>query len=211
MEDVLEDYRDSLMKGNSIGTVESAGPITWGFRLESAGNPDGWHDITYYKSAWILHMLRRRLGDDRFLKMLAEVRRRYDSRTISTGQFQALVKEFAPPRPTGAGAKAAGSTAFNVDAFFDNWVFATGIPTLKLTFTAKGAAPAVKLSGSIEQSGVDDDFSVETPVEIQFAKGPSQTIWVRTSNDGSSFSVTLKEIPVKVSIPAGRGMLAVKR
>ena len=205
MEDVLEDYRDSLLKKDSTGAAaESAGPITWGFRLESAGDTTAWHDITYYKSAWILHMLRRRLGDDRFLEMLAEVRRRYDSRTISTDQFLALVKEFAPPR-------AAGVKTFNAESFFDNWVYATGIPALKLAYTAKGLAPAVKLSGTIEQSGVEDDFSMEAPVEIQFAKGPPRVVWVQTSNDGASFSATLKEVPVKVSIPAGRGVLAVKR
>lgn len=212
MEDVLEDYRDSLLKRDSRikndsggAALESAGPITWGFRLESAGDPAAWHDIIYYKSAWILHMLRRRLGDDRFLKMLAELRRRYDSRSVSTEQFLALVKEFTPPRG------AAGAKTFNADAFFDNWVYSTGIPALKLVYTAKGAAPAVKISGTIEQSGVDDDFSIQAPVEIQFAKGPPQTIWVETSNDGATFSATVKEVPVKVSIPAGRGVLAVKR
>jgi hypothetical protein len=207
MEDVLEDYRDSLIGKDTSGAVtESAGPITWGFRLESAADPQVWHDITYYKGAWILHMLRRRLGDDRFLKMLAELRRRYDSRAVSTEQFLALVKEFAPPRAAGPGAR-----TFNAEAFFDNWVYSTGIPALKLAYMAKGLAPAVKLSGTIDQSGVDDDFSIETPVEIQFAKGPPQTIWVQTSNDGASFSATLKEVPVKVSIPAGRGVLAVKK
>jgi hypothetical protein len=211
MEDVLEDYRDSLLKrdnqiknDSSGGAAESAGPITWGFRLESAGDPAAWNAITYYKSAWILHMLRRRLGDDRFFRMLAELRRRYDSRTVSTEQFLALVKEFAPPR-------AVGVKQFNVDAFFENWVYSTGIPALKLAYTAKGLAPAVRISGTIEQSGVDDDFSMEAPVEIQFAKGPPQVIWVQTSNDGATFSATLKQTPVKVSIPAGRGVLAVKK
>jgi len=198
MEDVLEDYRDSLMRKDSSGAAaESAGPITWGFRLESAGDTAAWHDITYCKGAWILHMLRRRLGDDRFLKMLAELRRRYDSRGVSTQQFLELVKEFAPPR-----------AHFNVDAFFDNWVYSTGIPALKLAYTAKGLAPAVKISGTVEQSRVEDDFSIEAPVEIQFAKGPPQVIWVETSNDGAVFSATLKEAPVKVSIPTGRAVLA---
>ena len=85
------------------------------------------------------------------------------------------------------------------------------VPALKLAYTAKGLAPAVKISGTVEQSGVDDDFSMQAPVEIQFAKGPAQVIWVETSNDGAAFSATLKQVPVKVSIPAGRGVLAVKR
>ncbi len=205
MEDVLEDFRDTLIKRDAKGaTTESAGPITWGFRLESTGNPAARDDITYDKGAWVLHMLRRRMGDGPFLKMLSELRRRYDSRTVSTAQFAALVKEFAPPRT-------AGAMAFNADSFFDNWVYSTGIPALKLEYTAKGVAPAVKLSGTIEQSGVDDDFSIQAPVEIQFAKGPPQVIWVQTSNGGATFSATLTQAPLKISIPEGRDLLAVKK
>jgi aminopeptidase N len=205
MEDVLEDFRDALVRKDAKGTTtESAGPITWGFRLEASGNPEARNDITYDKGAWVLHMLRRRVGDGPFLKLLAELRRRYDSRTVSTAQFAALVKEFVPPR-------VAGSPGFNVDSFFDNWVYATGIPALKLDYTVKGVAPAIKLSGTIEQSGVDDDFSIEAPVEIQFAKGPPQTIWVETTNDGATFTATLKQAPLKVSIPEGRNILAVKK
>ena len=213
MEDVLEDYRDSLVKRDSKGaTTESAGPITWGFRLDSSGNASARNDITYYKGAWVLHMLRRRMGDAPFTKMLAELRRRYDSRAVSTAQFAALVKEFAKESPPLRSPGASGvNAAFNTDSFFDNWVYSTGIPELKLDYTVKGAAPAVKLSGTIQQTGVDDDFSVEVPVEVQFAAGAPQTIWVLTSSDGATFAATLKQIPVKVSIPSGRGVLAVNK
>ncbi len=202
MTDVLEDYRDSLVKKDAEGQmIDSAGPITWGFRLESSAASDAWRAITYNKGAWIFHMLRRRLGDERFLKMLGELRRRYENRTLSTAELRALVKLDLPPR----------FTPSMVDSFFDNWVYATGIPALKVTYTLKGVAPAVKISGEVEQSGVDDDFSVEAPVEIQFAKGAPQVIWVETSNGGSTFSATLKQRPLHVSIPIGTGMLAVKK
>ena len=82
---------------------------------------------------------------------------------------------------------------------------------MKLSYTVKGVAPAVKILGKVEQSGVDDAFSVEAPVEIQFAKGATQTIWVDTSNGGASFSATLKQAPVRVSIPIGTGVLATKK
>ena len=75
-------------------------------------------------------MLRRRLGDERFLKMLAEFRRRYEFRVASTADLRALVKEFLPPRVSPS----------SVDGYFENWVYSTGIPALKLNYSVKGAA-----------------------------------------------------------------------
>jgi hypothetical protein len=186
---VLDDFRARLLAKNAEGrTLESAGPIVWGVRLDSSGIPDAWRSITYEKGAWIMHMLRRRLGDDRFLKMLAELRRRYEFRAITSEEFRALAAEFLPPRtPSGT-----------LDTFFDNWVYATGIPVLKVQSATKG----LKVSGTVTQSGVDNDFSVEVPVEIQFAKDPSQTVWVRTSNEPVPFSVTVKQVPVRVGLGA---------
>jgi aminopeptidase N len=184
---VLDDFRARLLGKNGEGrTLESAGPIVWGIRLESSGMPDAWRAITYEKGAWIMHMLRRRLGDDRFLKMLAELRRRYEFRSITTEQFRALAAEFLPPR----------SPSSTMDSFFDNWVYATGVPKLKLQSAIRG----FKVSGTVAQSGVDSDFSVDVPVEVQFAKGASQTVWVRTSNDPVSFSATFKQAPVRASL-----------
>jgi aminopeptidase N len=190
---VLEEYRDRLTQKDGEGrTVESTGPIVWGPRLESAGVPDAWRAITYEKGAWIMHMLRRRLGDERFLKMLAELRRRYEFKAISTDDFRSLAKEFVPPKtPPGV-----------IDTLFENWVYSTGIPSLKLKYTVSGAAPSVKLTGTVTQSGVDDDFTIDAPVEIQFAKGAPQTIWVRTSNEPAPFSVTLKHMPQRAVVSA---------
>jgi len=186
---VLDDFRARLLVKDADGrTLESAGPIVWGIRLESSEIRDAWRAITYEKGAWIMHMLRRRLGDDRFLKMLAELRRRYEFRTITTEQFRALAAEFLPPR----------SPSGTMDSFFDNWVYSTGIPKLKLQSSIKG----FKVSGTVTQSGVDNDFSADVPVEIQFAKGAPQTVWVRSSSEPVPFSVTVKKAPVRVGLPA---------
>jgi aminopeptidase N len=157
--------------------------------------PDAWRAITYEKGAWIMHMLRKRLGDDRFLKMLAELRRRYEFRSVTSEQFRALAAEFLPPR----------TPAGTLDTFFDNWVYATGIPLLKVQSSTRG----LKVTGTVAQSGVDDDFSIDAPVEIQFAKG-SQIVWVRTSNESVPFSATLNQAPVRVSL-GGFSVLAAKK
>jgi hypothetical protein len=131
------------------------------------------------------------MGDERFLQMLAELRRRYESRPFNTADFRSLASEFRPAR----------TSAEVIDTFFENWVDATGVPSLKVHYTVKGVAPAVKLSGEVTQSGVDDDFSVDVPVEVQFARGAPQVIWVRASAGEQPFSATLRQAPVRVAIP----------
>jgi hypothetical protein len=196
VQDVLDTFRDDLMRQGPDGaTAESAGPMTWGYRLESSSASDAWRAITYEKSAWVLHMLRQRMGDAQFLKMLAELRKRYEFRSVSTREFQALVKEFLPPR----------MRSDYLDSFFDNWVYSTGVPAFKLktstrAVAGKQGASGIRLTGTLEQSGVDDDFSVDVPVEIYFAKGAPQVLWVRSSSEPASFSAALKDAPVRVVI-----------
>ena len=98
-----------------------------------------------------------------------------------------------------------------MQTFFDNWVYSTGIPTLQLKYSVKGKAPALKLTGTLTQSGVDDDFSVDVPVQISFAKGESRTIWVRTSGSPENFSLALRQPPVHVAVPFGTDVLALKK
>jgi len=192
MASVLNSYRAELLSKDADGAVyEAAGPIIWGERLPGWPNGGAWRVISYGKGTWILHMLRRRMGDDAFFKLLAELRRRYEFKSVTTADFMALAREL---RPKGMAPEA-------IDTFFDNWVYSTGIPALKLRYTVKGVAPAVKLSGTVGQSGAGDDFALDTPVEVQFAKGASQTIWVRTAGDERNFTANLRQIPTRVVIP----------
>jgi hypothetical protein len=80
-----------------------------------------------------------------------------------------------------------------------------------MRYSVKGKAAPWRVSGTVEQSAVDQNFSVDIPVEIQFAKGPAQTVWVRTSGQSVTFSASLKQLPLKVQIPAGTGVLATRK
>ena len=190
---VLDSYRAELLSKDSRGTVhESAGPVVWGDRLESVPVASAWRIVTYDKGTWILHMLRRRMGDEAFLKLLRTLRTRFEFRALTTMEFQALAREL---RPKGVGAEA-------IDTFFDSWVYRTGIPTLKLRSAVKGTAPALKLSGTLEQSEVEDDFTADIPVEIQSGRAPAQTLWVRSNSEGKNFAVPVSQTPSRVAIPS---------
>ena len=54
--------------------------------------------------------------------------------------------------------------------------------------------------GTLTQSDVDEDFSALAPVEIQVARGHTITQWVRTGGDPVTFTVALKQPPLKVTL-----------
>jgi hypothetical protein len=214
MQSELNDLRlDLLASSTDGGTVDSFGPLTWGYRLEAARNPDTWRILTYEKGAWIMHMLRRRMGDRRFLAMLTEFRRRFELKAATTQDLQNLVREFAA-RPAAAGEPPPASIDA-VDSFFDSWVRSTGIPSVRVRYSTTGRAPSVRVSGGVSyeessQRGVFGDFSSEIPLEITFANGQRRIEWVRSGDRNEPFSFTLPQAPTKISL-ATSSTLATER
>jgi len=198
---ILARYKANLLEKNETGeTVESAGAIVLGDRLRTSRTPRARETITYEKGTWVLHMLRRIMGDQKFFAMLAELRRKYEYKTVSTEQFRELAAQFVPANfedPT-------------LENFFATWVYSTGIPTLEMHYKVSGSAPPFKLNGVIKQSGAAEDFTVRVPVEIQVAGGPVTQTRVQTANGETTFSVSLKQRPVRVLLDPRDSVLAIK-
>ncbi len=201
VDELLEEYKAHLLSKDPQGrTLESAGPITWGSRLLSSQSPMSWRVITYEKGSWIIHMLRRRMGDERFFAMLREMCRRYRFQTITTRTFQTLAAEFMPK----------DAPDRDLDGFFEQWVYGTGIPTLKFNYSVKGKAPLWRVQATITQSDVPEDFGVWTPVEVHFARGAPLVRWVETGNEPVTIVIDVKQAPVRVQLDPRGAVLAKK-
>jgi aminopeptidase N len=140
-----------------------------------------------------MQMLRRRMGDERFLSMLAELAKRYDRQELSTEEFRLFAAGFLPPK----------SDDPKLESFFDSWVYGTGIPALKLNYTVKN----LKLTGTVTQTGVDADFTTAVPIEIQVSRGKSITRWVYTSDRPATFTLALQAPPLKVTLDPHQAVL----
>jgi hypothetical protein len=199
MEATLQEYRGQLLATNDGGqTIESAGPIVLGPRLESSQTPTSWRHITYGKGSWILHMLRRRMGDERFFSMLGALRKRFEFKTITTDEFRVLAAGFLPPK----------SPDTKLESFFEQWVYGTGIPELQLKHAVKGKAPQLRLTGTLAQKGVDSDYTAEVPVELQFRRGKPQIVWLPASSEAVEFNIRVREAPSRVVLNPGLAVLA---
>lgn len=199
LDQVLDQYKVNLLRKMDDGRpVEAAGPVTMGHRLYSSQAPAAWSVITYQKGAWILHMLRRRIGDAAFQKLLAQLYERYRFQPVTTAQFQALAAEQLPPKPVDP----------KLESFFDQWVDGTGMPELKLTWKISGRAPKLTLTGTLTQAEVDEDFSALVPVEIQAPRMKPVIKWVQSSSQPVTFTVALPAAPTKVTLNPGNAVMA---
>lgn len=198
VEEVLEKYRDHLMeKGKNGRAIESAGPIQMGARLETSETPDAYRAIVYEKGTWIIHMLRKRLGDEGFFAMLRELHTRFLRSRVTVAEFRSLAAARLPKNGPDAA----------LEQMFASYVEGTGIPVLKLQVKQKRGVVSVEL----EQSGVEEDFSVDVPVELDFGRGKTEVRWLRTDGERTIADWTVATAPLRVLLDPRNTVLALKK
>lgn len=190
-------------KGRKPYTV---GPVTAGYRLNSAKTGGVARYMIYPKGAYILHMLRMMMydkkakdGDERFRAMMQDFVKTYYNDDITTEDFKRIVDKYITPDMDIDGNG-------RMDWFFNEWVYGTDVPTYQFDYQINGT----KLSGRIMQSGVSDNFRMLVPVYVDFGKG-----WVRLGSArllGNSSvdlpGITLPQTPKRVALAALNDVLA---
>ena len=194
---LLDEFRGRLLQKNDEGrTVESAGPVTLGERLRMERFPGAYRVITYEKSAWALHMLRARLGDEAFFGLLKKLNRDYRLKVITTEAFRkeaaALIPENSPDP--------------ELLDFFDQWIYGTGVPRLKVRFSQKSDL----LSGTLLMEDVDEAFVTPVELEAVLADGARQRLTVWTDGPETEFQMRLPAKAQKVTIDPDGELLAIK-
>ncbi|MDX1647023.1 MAG: M1 family aminopeptidase, partial [Longimicrobiales bacterium] len=102
---------------------------------------------TYQKGAWVLHMLRRRIGDEAFWRGIRDYYARYVNATASTDDFMRVME------------RASGD---DLRDFFDQWLRQGGNPRLEGMWEYDPAAREVHvLLGQVQRIG-----SFTLPVDI---------------------------------------------
>lgn len=196
LEDVLDNYRDHLLqKGVNGHPIDAAGPILLGARLETSETPEAYRAIVYEKGTWVVHMLRRRLGDAQFFAMLRELHSRHLRGRVTTAGLLALAQNFRPK----------GSPS--LDQLFSAYVEGVGIPQLRLQWKARRGG----LTLDLEQSGVGEDFSVDVPIELDFGRGKIETRWLRTDGARTTAEWNLPVAPLRVALDPRHSLLAQKK
>ena len=164
------------------------GPVSLGYRLGHIKS-DGriFRALVYNKSASVLHMLRRLIGDDAFF---AGVRRFYAAsrfRKVGTDEFKQAV-EIAAGRP--------------LDRFFDQWIHGSTLPRLKVGYRIEGS----ELLVHVEQLG--DVFDVPVTLTLQYADKKKTDVVIAVSEQVMDQRVPLSGALQDVEINRDDGTLA---
>lgn len=100
---------------------------------------------SYEKGAWFLHMLRNKIGNVNFSKLLREYYKKYRNSNASTKDFRRVAEEIS---------------GLKLKSFFDQWLRSEGHPNLKVKWKIDNNKVFVKVS----QLG--NKFILDLPVRI---------------------------------------------
>jgi len=184
----------------------TVGPVTQGYRLNSGKTGAVARFMIYPKGAYILHMLRMMMynqrdgGDKRFQAMMKDFVQTYFNQPVSTENFKSIVEKHMTQEMN-------IDNNGKMDWFFNEWVYGTQVPAYK--FEYKVTSDGV-LSGKVSQSGVSNDFVMLVPIYVDMGKG-----WARlgaaTIQGNSSVDITgikLPAVPKRVAVAAMNDVLA---
>jgi aminopeptidase N len=126
--------------------------------------------LIYPKGAYILHMLRMMLhdnrnGDQRFKEMMQDFVNTYRGKSATTEDFKTIVEKHMTPEMDLEG-------NHKMDWFFNEYVYGTQLPTYQMnaTFDA-GADGDLVMSVKMTQSNVDDSFRMLVPIYLELPNG----------------------------------------
>jgi aminopeptidase N len=106
--------------------------------------------MTYQKGGWVLHMLRQRMGDDRFWAGIRAYYQRFKDASASTSDFREVMEQVSGE---------------DLAPFFTQWLYRGGVPRLAGTWSWDAAAKTVTIE--LRQMQAGEPFRLTVDVGIQ--------------------------------------------
>ncbi len=155
------------------------GPIHLGYRLgHLQDEPRVFRALVYNKSALVLHMLRRLIGDDAFFRGL---RRFYTEMRFRTARTADLMRAFEVEsgRP--------------LDDFFRRWIHEFAVPVLRFDYRTEpraGVPDALDLVVRFRQEG--EVFEVPVTVTLTYRSGAEEAVVVAVAEPATEMRIPLR-------------------
>jgi hypothetical protein len=129
------------------------GPIYLGYRLgHIRGDSRVFRAVVYNKSAAVLHMLRRLVGDEPFFRGIQRFYRTSRFRKVGTDDLRAAME---------------AETGRPLERFFERWIYGSRLPHLRFSYHVEPGTSPQQVIVHVEQMG--DVFDVPLTVTLQYA------------------------------------------
>jgi hypothetical protein len=152
--------------------VSEKGPIYLGYRLGHIQGDDRiFRALVYNKSAMVLHMLRRLVGDDAFFAGVRDFYATWKFKKAGTNDFQRAMEKAA---------------VRNLDRFFATWIFGSDIPRLKFNYKVSNTEAIVRFEQPAEP------VDVPVTVTVSYVSGITENILVILSEKHTERRLPLK-------------------
>jgi aminopeptidase N len=138
--------------------------------------------IVYRKGAWVLHMLRHRIGDEAFFAGLREFYQSHAGGNATTADLRRVLE---------------GHTSEPLEAFFDQWLRRSEVPELRVAW---GWDTATR-QAVVEVEQIQGGEPYEIPLEIAFHVGGEierRTITLRRTRDEARVSLPARPTAIDV-------------
>src|SRR5712692_203043 len=151
--------------------------FSWSVFIEDPKDQDKlFSATTFYKGAWVLHMLRHVMGDEAFFRALKKYVKTFAYKNASTQDYQSVCeKEYGRP----------------LDWFFKEWVYGSGRPEYKYQWSVSrvGAKSVVKLT--LDQTQTDTGrFRMPLDLVVTTSQGQKTfVIWDELKSQNFEFSL----------------------
>jgi aminopeptidase N len=158
-------------------------------------SPGQLFDATLYqKGGFILHMLRRMVGDEIFWKALNRYLDKHKYGSVETVDLQRAFEQTSGKR---------------LDWFFDQWVYKAGYPELRVSYSYRKADGELTLN--VEQTQTPDAQTpavFRLPVEIELAtRSGKRTEKIEITRRAEAFRFKLDGKPLMIRFDKGSGIL----
>ena len=166
------DERQLLTERDAQGfRAIDVGPLTMGYRANNSrtgGNVT--RRLIYPKGAYVLHMIRmmmhdNRDGDKQFKETMQDFVNTYRGKAATTEEFKAIVEKHMSPDMDAEG-------NHKMDWLFNEYVYGTQLPSYKFDYSFDtGPDGTIVLSMNLAQSNVNDQFRMLVPIYLELDDG----------------------------------------
>ncbi|HKQ53182.1 MAG TPA: M1 family aminopeptidase [Pyrinomonadaceae bacterium] len=216
--DLVNEMRRSLkdppeMRGPARigkGRLADVGPIILGHRLNTSKTLGAYQTLIYNKGALVLRMLHFLFSDPAtgdgtaFFKMMTDFVDRYRDDFASTDDFRRVANEHFVRTPI-----ARKYNLANLDWFFVQWVYQTGLPSYQLEYQIEDQpGGGVLVTGTVTQEDVPERWFMVLPLVFTFGEKQWASGTVHAFGPKTPFSIKLPARPRKVELDPNRWILS---